>query len=153
MATPSVYLDPERKISSLDLPHRKIKQGERTYYVATFPEGDAAIHYHTLRDQHGYGESLGGFLMEDGTIEVVKGPYTCFGAFDFGEAKALGVSTVKVSKLTVGKNLSVYCGKPKSVVFQETEWHVGDWRDRVKPEWKGLEVAIERRGCIQYDKV
>ena len=56
-----------------------------TYYIAALPEkglrgsGDFQIHEKIEGDGEGYGGATLKFLMEDGTIEDVKGPFYKYG--------------------------------------------------------------------------
>ena len=140
-------------------PHKKVKLGKDTYYITRYPEGDAHIHISRPWDQDGYGGAIVSFLLEDGTIEKVKGPYCCDGMFDFGTAakiaKALNDPSInaEATRLVVGRNLDRYCKvskEPQEIVFEEKEWSLAPVRDRLRPEWKDLEIAVHIRGAIAY---
>ncbi len=151
---PCVYLDCEREITTIDVPHKRVSYGGTTFYIGRFPEGDYAIH--KTGDKNGYAGQMVEFLMEDGTYEAVKGPYSCAGLFDFGTAERMASVTgipdiaVKATRLTIGKNLSRYAvtAGGREEVFKEDRFKLGNWRERIKPEWirAGLEAYVEMRG-------
>jgi len=140
---------------SMKMPHRKYKGSRQTFYVTRYPEGDYCIHG-TAGGGEGYGGYRVEFLMEDGTTEVVTGPFNV-STFLYGSekeelAKLMGVQATELnsaSRLKFGRNLSAY-SKPKEVVHEETQFTVGDWRGRVLPQFAGLEVAVTRRGWATY---
>jgi len=154
--TPSVRLVGS-DLSSTKVPHKKLRFQGKTYYLAQYPEGDYCIHVDHGRGG-GYGDSNVGFLLEDGTIEVVRGPFHCGGVFDMGVseklAEATGIASIanKATRLIVGEYLESYRVEPKRIVFEEVEWQLGDWRDRVRPEWTGLTIGIITRCGIRYVK-
>lgn len=146
-----VYIDYENKITTLMVPHKKLYHGMSFYYIGRLPAGDYAIH--KTEDGRGYGGSDVGILLDDCTIDVVKGPYSCAGCFDFGTmAEVVGIPDIgnKAYRLQIGKNLGSYSEKTKQVVFEETEFICGDWEQRIRPEWKGLTIAIHTRNGILF---
>lgn len=145
---------PHKKIIA---PHRHIKGMVDVYYISRYPEGDAHIHVSHTRDRDGYGGCTQRFLLEDGTVEAVIGPYCCDGMFDFGVSKMLAILlndttlTAKAYRLTVGVNLLHYSREgAKEIVYQENDFILGDPDERIKPEWEGLEVNLEGRGFISH---
>jgi len=77
-------------IKTSEIPHKKFtipipwnkKCGKKaTYYIAEIPHelimsgGDFQIHEKIEGNNEGYGGAVLEFLMEDGTIEKVKGPF------------------------------------------------------------------------------
>lgn len=152
----SVYIDPELKLFSRDVPHKKIVIGSSTWLIAPLPAGDFAFHRHNSHDTNGYGGCFVDFLLDDGTTQTFKGPYRIYRPNDFGtpiEAeRRLGIPGVlaQASKITVGKNIGYANSKSPEVVYRETQWRLGDWKDRVKIEWRGFEFAITKRGSIVY---
>jgi hypothetical protein len=154
-----VYLDPEAKISTMDIPHHKIKRGADTWYVAKMPEGDYIIHEHLPRYQQGYGGSMVTFLLDDGTYETVKGPFSRAGAFDHGALDELAKHGFKHNgqafKLIVGTGLWPYSGGDRNVVHEEPELAVGRYKerlaaliDRALPD--GWEVELRTRCGGRY---
>jgi len=122
------------------------------FYVAQYPEGDYSVH-RSDRCKDGYGGQVVSFLLTDGSIENVKGPFSLGGSANFiGDqkrrlAEMMGVDESDLdsaTKLTIGNNLWSYT-KAKEIVFQEVGFRVGDWRRRLKDEWRGFEVKIECR--------
>jgi hypothetical protein len=147
---------PHKKIS---IPNKYWKGKNDIYYVSKYPEGDAHIHVSYPVDKNGYAGSEMDFLLEDGTIETVRGPYCLDGAFDFGESKMLAellnddTLTIKAYRLVVGKNLKGCCGSPKAkeeIVYQEIDMVAGDINNRIKKEWEGLECDVYGRGVIYH---
>lgn len=155
---PTVRLD-GTKLLATEVPHRKFSHGGDTYYVARLPEGDYSIHRRYANNDQGYGGSVVNFLMEDGTFEAVKGPFSCAGVFDHGVARKLaelmGEESIakSLTKLTIGRNLWAYASAPMEVVFEEDEWSLTPWTDRIRPEWAGLEVKVSTRSGATYMKV
>lgn len=151
----AVYIDSELKLKTTDVPHKKIIHNGHTWMIAPLPAGDFVFHRYHFRDRNGYGGSIVDFLMDNGEIESLMGPYVCYSPSDFGTAieaeRLTGISGVLVqaSKITVGKNLGRWTQTPE-IVYSEKDWHLGDWKDRVKKEWRGLEFAITKRGSIMY---
>lgn len=139
-------------------PHKKVKYGRETYYIARYPEGDAHIHQVKPYDRNGYGGRTIKFLLDDGTIEEVKGPYCCDGHFDFGIAEKLAKHlndpslNNMVTKLTVGKDLFLgkWGGKKREVIFEEANFIMGDYRKRINPEWIDFEIEVCIRGGSFY---
>lgn len=144
---------PHKKIVA---PHRYIKGMVDVYYISRYPEGDAHIHVSHTRDRDGYAGATRQFLLEDGSIEAVIGPYCCDGMFDHGVsqflAELLDDNTLmdKAYRLTVGVNLRHYATE---VIYQETGFILGDPDKRIKKEWEGLEVNVEGRGFVSYKRV
>lgn len=150
---PSVFLDgSNQQLTTVSVPHKKVRHSGNTYYIAQYPEGDYAIHVDYGRGG-GYGDSNVGFLLEDGTIEIVRGPFSTAGLFDFGTAEKMAEVTgipgiaATATRLTVGKNLRSYCtpGTNEEIVYEEEKFQLGDWRERVRPEWLGLDAKIHTR--------
>lgn len=155
-----VYLNYETKLTTTDIPHKVFQYGGYTYFVARHPEGDFAIH-EWGRYQEGYGGSNVDFLLDDGTIRTVKGPFSKAGCFDFGIAMKLaelmGVPDIAViaHRLTVGTNLTLAAfgmSKP-SIVYDEPSFSIEPFRNRLRPEWAGLEVQIHNRTGSSFGKV
>lgn len=157
-----VYIDCDNKITTMDVPHKRVVSGGTVYFIGRFPEGDYAIHKSHPRDKNGYGGSEISFLLEDGTIETVKGPYSCLGHFDFGTlelcAKLTGIADINntVSRIEVGKKVKS-CIEPheEGIVYRETKFVLGDWKDRIKQEWMdcGLTAQIHIRGGSRIVKL
>lgn len=132
-------------------PHRKAVVGSVTYYFTQLAEGDYHIHKKYPGDGGGYGGDVIDFLMEDGSIDRVKGPYNCLGSYDHGDAinlaNAVGdpALALKATKLIVGRDLGIFSAATRAVLFQETEWHVGNWRERLRPEWRGNQISVVNR--------
>lgn len=151
----AVYIEPDLKLLTNAVPHKKIHHAGFIWMIAPLPAGDFAFHRQHLRDQNGYGGSVIDFLMEDGEIESLRGPYHVHELSEFGthlEAeKITGILGVlaQATKITVGKNVG-YFGTDPQIVYRETEWKLGNWKTRVKAEWKGLEFRIECRGMVVY---
>lgn len=151
----AVYIDAELKLKTTDVPHKRFEHNGCTWMIAPLPAGDFAFHRYHWRDRRGYGGGIIDFLMDSGEIESLMGPFSVYSPSDFGTAleaeKTLGIAGVLVqaTKITVGRNLGRYTQTPE-IVYRETSWHLGDWKDRVKPEWRGFEFAITKRGSIMY---
>ena len=67
---------------TIPIPWNKNCDKKVTYYIGQIPvKGlripDLQIHSKVQGDDDGYGGSVLEFLMDDGTIEKVKGPYHC----------------------------------------------------------------------------
>jgi len=137
-----------------EVPHKKVSLDGCVYYISRYPEGDAHIHKSYPRDKDGYGGRIIKFLLEDGTLEKVKGPYCCDGRFNFGTVEKLAKHfndpsmLTEVTRLVVGKNLflGTWGGRKRDIYFEETAFAVGDYRDRICPSWSGLELQICVRG-------
>lgn len=130
----SVHLSDEH--TTMTLPHRKFCVGGDTYYVATFPEGDLAIHRSFTTNKEGYGGSLVRFLMEDGAHEDVLGPFECQGLFDHGLRERLrqelgGAAELSATRLVLGRNLSAYSSGPREEIFAEEAMSCRDVRQRL----------------------
>lgn len=154
-----VYINPETKLTTMDVPHKVVDCGGAIYFIARHPEGDYAIHRWSTRDQNGYGAMEVTFLLDDGSLRTVKGPYSTQGPFDFGTAERMAQMTgiadiaAKAYRLAVGRNLWSYAPGPREIVFEEPQFVLGDIRPRVKAEWLGLELRIESRGGYRFAKV
>ncbi len=140
---------------SMKMPHKRYRGSRQAFYVTQYPEGDYCIH-----GRAGGGRGYDGyrveFLMEDGTTEVVTGPFNVsrllFGSEKEELAKLMGVQAADLNsatRLKFGRNLSAY-GNPKEIVHEETQFTVGDWRSRVTAEFAGLELAVVCRGVIRH---
>lgn len=124
-----VYLD--ENLTTMQVPHRRIdRSGGCCWYVATMPEGDQIIHEWSPRDCGGYGGDWITFLMEDGTHETIRGPYSCSDAFDHGRLESLKQYGYAVAgpafRIVVGRNLWCYAKGPKEVLFEEPRLACGD---------------------------
>lgn len=147
---------------SKSMPHKKCVIGINTYYVCRYPEGDYCIH-RKGSSSGGYGGYDVEFLMEDGTIEVVKGPFRIGGSDQIAGtqyeaiADAIGVTHEEFCKravrIVVGSNLMVCSSLARKIVYEEKEFTVGEWRERLNPEWSWLEVAIWNREIGRYSTV
>jgi hypothetical protein len=99
--------------TTMTLPHKRLELGGKVYFVATFPEGDLSVHEWLPSYQEGYGASRVTFLLEDGSYETVKGPFSCNDFFDHGRAKMLkerfGLEAKPTAcRIRAGLNLSSY---------------------------------------------
>lgn len=106
------------------LPHRKFHADGHTYYVAAYPEGDLALHEAHSRDKTGYGGSIVTFLMEDGSYEDVRGPFSCNDLFDNGRrnrlAQHLGEAAGKqATRIVLGYHLSCCESHKRQELFSE----------------------------------
>ena len=146
------------------VPDKYWKGKDDVYYIARYPEGDAHIHISYPVDKGGYAGSEVRFLLEDGTIETVKGPYCCDDFFDFGTAKKLSELlgdesiTQKAYRLVVGKNLrGMYDsskGKEKEeIIYQEPNYILGVPDNRINKEWEGLECHVYGRNAVYHRKI
>lgn len=147
------------KSDSRSMPHKKCVIGINTYYVCRYPEGDYCIH-RKGSSSGGYGGYDVEFLMEDGAIEVVPGPFRIGGSDQIAGtqyeaiADAIGVDRQefckRATRIVVGSDL-IFSSHPKrQIAYEETEFTIGDWRERLKPEWIGLEVCIWNREIGRY---
>lgn len=125
-----VYLD--ENLTTMQVPHRRIdRSGGCCWYVAAMPEGDQIIHEWSPRDCGGYGGDWVTFLMEDGNLETVQGPYSCSDAFDHGRLKSLKQYGYAVAgpafRIVVGRNINGFFPKgPREVLFEEPRRACGD---------------------------
>lgn len=151
----------DKNHTTMTLPHRRIDDGRRRFYVATFPEGDLAIHEWSPTDQHGYNGAAVTFLLENGDFEVVRGPYNCAGAYDHGrslylEQKHGMVGKLPACRIVVGRGLAGLMNQGQVVICQEPVMACGDFRERLRLLIGGVElpvdfdVRIEHRGCHSY---
>jgi hypothetical protein len=144
------------------VPHRKCQVSDQTFYVAQYPEGDYCIHM-ADRSQRGYGGDVITFLMQDGTVERVKGPFriggsvTIYSATRYTIADELGIDRAEFCRqavrLTVGRGLWKTMAKDKEVVHSDEWYSLQPVRERLKPEWAGLDLAIGGREIIVYKSV
>lgn len=138
--------------------HKKVKYRGNTYYISRYKEGDAHIHESRPYDKQGYGGDIIKFLLEDGTIDEVRGPYCCDGLFDFGKAEKLAKYLddpsllIEVTKLIVGNNLFLgkWGGGKREVLFEETDFIPGNYKERIKSEWDNMEIQVCIRGGSFY---
>lgn len=120
-----VHLDETH--TTMQIPHRRLERhsGMR-WYVAEMPEGDLVIHEWSPRDGGGYGCDLVTFLLDDGSYETVRGPYSCSDIFDAGgrRLKALEQEGFVVRgpafRIVVGRNLSCCSRGNREVLFEES---------------------------------
>ena len=148
--------------NSAQVPHRKCQVADQTFYVAQYPEGDYCIHM-ADRSQQGYCGDVITFLMEDGSIESVKGPFRIGGSVQIYQftkymiADELGIDRAEfcrqAARLTVGRGLWKTMAKDQEVVHRETTFSMQPLHERLKPEWSGLEVKIECREIGRYSSV
>jgi hypothetical protein len=111
----------------MTLPHKRLELGGKVYFVATFPEGDLSVH-EWRPGFGGYGNSEVTFLLDDGSFQTVRGPYSCNDLFDFGRAKMLkerfGLEAKPAAcRIRAGLNLSPYsCLRkgPQEIHAEET---------------------------------
>lgn len=150
----AVYLGGSTKLTSDNVKHRKIKCGQDVYYIARMPEGDFYWHVSYPTNKEGYGGDNIDFLLEDGTIETVKGP---FGSSSFAHnmgnpESATGFPDIRTvaTRLIVGRGLEPFDSEQKKeIVFEESTFVAGDWRDRFRPEWDGLEINVVGRSMTR----
>lgn len=154
----AIILEADQRLRTVDLPHKKIVIGCSTWLACKLPAGDYAFHQHSNFDHDGYGGNPVEFLLENGDIETFHGPYRRYdlailGADPIAE-RLLGIPgcSVQATKLTVGKNLGRWMKTPE-IVYRETCWRLGNWKDRVRPEWRGMEFAVTKRECVFYPSV
>lgn len=147
-------------ITTMDIRHRVHEGLGYAYFFAKFPAGDYAIHSWRERDQAGYGGRMISFLMVDGSYRTVRGPFIHMGYFDHGIPQMLAATlrepelANRATKLVVGEGLLFYNSTQKRVVVHaESDWHLGDWKQRLKPEWSGLTVAVVSRSGTSYSSV
>lgn len=124
--------------TTMDLPHRRIEMQGKVYYVATFPEGDLSVHEWSSRYQEGYGGSLVTFLLDDGTLETVKGPFDCNDIFDHGRRELLrnvhGIESKPTAvKIRVGTKLRGYFDRnaEESVIYEDQSLSCESLSDRI----------------------
>ncbi len=142
-----VFLGCHTQSKSDNTKHRKIQYGGTTYYIAIMPEGDFFWHASYAAYKDGYGGSVIDFLLEDGTIESVKGPFSSSSfAYELHDAaKVTGFPGIanRVTMLVAGRNIHSYSAKGKpEIVFEEKTFVLGDWGSRIKPEWAELDVTV-----------
>lgn len=68
--------------TSREMPHRKFTIGGAAFYVTQYPEGD----YNVIKSDNcksGFCGDNVAIFMEDGTTEVVKGPWLIGGSVEF----------------------------------------------------------------------
>lgn len=158
-----VHLSDEH--TTMTLPHRKFSSRGYTYYVATYPEGDLAIHESHPTDKQGYGHSMVTFLMEAGNLEDVLGPYECQGMFDHGRRRQLAdqlgpAAKLRATRLVLGRNLWVYSRGPRQELYAEPTMTCDDFGERLRrgcnvlgprKDWPAdLEAAIHSRSGGRY---
>jgi len=138
-------------LTTMDVPHKRIEHGGKVYFVGVFPEGDLAIHEWSPTYQEGYGGSLVTFLLDDGTFQTVRGPFSCGDIFDNGRSNLLrdryGIEGQPPAfKIAVGRNLWSYhvYGRPAEVLFQEPAMQCGSFLSR-------LREAVNRPLPADYD--
>lgn len=148
--------------TTMTLPHKRLELGGKVYFVATFPEGDLAIHEWNPRYQQGYGGSKVGFLLEDGTFEEVKGPFDCGDIFDHGRSakisEILGIEAKPAaSRIIVGKHLETWAPTgTREVCFEETALSCEPLAPRLEAAMAGRKrpfgrmVALEHRNSVVY---
>lgn len=152
--------------TTMTVPHRKVKGRrwscspvEATFYYCQYPEGDYFIHCAFPGDKNGYCGDWVAFLLTDGSVDVVKGPYCETGSYDDGASECLAqivgddAIRLKANRIQVGRNL--FATKSPEVVHEEAGWSLSDWTERLRPEWAGLEVRIFFRGgsCLPNKKM
>lgn len=143
----------------MTLPHREVKCDQGTFLMCQLPEGDWAIH-ELNGDGQGYGGDVIEFLMEDGSVRQEKGPYHLSHAdYEDRQYAAIQESTginvsIEAKRFVVGNKLSsgAYNGTRK-VIHDESSFAMQPLRERMKPEWKGLEILIWGRHSGRYRKV
>lgn len=132
-----VHLDATH--TTMDLPHKRLEIGGNVYYVATYPDGDLAIHEWSPFDRQGYGGSFVTFLLEDGSFETVRGPYHGGDIFDFGKEALVakhGITGKPSASRIVIEQDGPY-GKPKAIYWQED-------RMSCEPIGPRLKAALDR---------
>jgi hypothetical protein len=148
-------------LTTMDIPHKRIQHGGKVYFVGVFPEGDLAIHEWSPTYQKGYGGSLVTFLLDDGTTETVRGPFSCGDIFDQGRSGILkngyGITgKPPACKITVGRNLwghAVY-GRKAEMMFQESALRCDSFMGRLReavnrPLPVDYEVRVEYRNSAR----
>lgn len=137
----------DTEATTLTVPHKRVG----SYFFAQLPAGDFAVHRHDRDYEEGYGRAWIEFLMDDGTIEQVKGPFREYElhltATEEDLEKRFGIAGLSAyaTKITVGRNLGLYQSKPPEVEFSEDLFAITPWTERMLPEWEGLEVMISTR--------
>jgi len=138
-------------------PHRKISMGSEIYYIARYPEGDAHIHCANPRDRNGYAGRTVRFLLEDGTVEAVKGPYCRDIMFDFGIRKRLSEHLADptilpyANRLTVGRNLSfIWRNRAEEIIFEERGWALSSYTERLDPAWHRKQAVLHLRDGSRF---
>lgn len=144
-------IDKELGMATDTSPHRKIRSGAEVFYFTRFPEGDYAIHTWNYRDQNGYGGDVIRFLMEDGTYDEVKGPFDRKGLYDHGAAKRLAEAAGEPELALIGSRVAARPwpenGKRWGCDFDfgDAPFLTGDVRERVLPEWRGMQLIVQYR--------
>lgn len=57
------------------------------------------------------------------------------------------------TRLTIGVALWNTASAKHSVLFEEPRFQIGDWRSRLREEWRGFEVRIRERHCGRFRDV
>lgn len=148
-------------VTTMDVPHKVLQAGGKTYFVGRYPEGDYCIHEWNPRIQDGYARRHVTFLLEDGSFRTVRGPYSKAGLFDFGAAALVAVGLNqedigrKAYRLTIGRDIvkAAWGSAKAEIVHDEPSFVLGDWRERVRPEWAGLEIRVNIRGGAVFSTV
>jgi hypothetical protein len=154
-------------LHTMNVPHKRFETGGCSYFVAIFPEGDMAIHEWNPRYQMGYGESPVTFLMEDGTFQTVKGPFSCNDAFDGGQSKMIrerfGVDAKPTAvRLRVGRKLCRVWGiRDREVLYEEPALSCEPLEPRLRKvlamEFQDgaspLEIEFEYRGSSCFKRL
>jgi len=141
-----------------EIPHEKCKTKRGyLYYFAKTPIGDYAVHAQG-GDWTGYNGDEVEFLMTDGTIETVRGPWHRDGCYDYGDHEDLANHlkrpeiAVEATKIRVGTGLWLL-GENPVIHFEEKDWVLGDWKTRFRKEWKPLQYEIVTVSGSRFGKV
>lgn len=151
--------------TTMDVPHKRFEAGCLVYFVAIFPEGDMSIHEWNPLDQLGYGGSRVTFLLEDGTLETVRGPFCCNDAFDHGRARMMrerfGVEAKPTAvRLRVGMALGHWTVGKREVFYAEPALSCDPLGPRLETVFSlvlpcddRIEVEFEYRGSSSFRRL
>lgn len=140
-----------------EIPHEKCRCNGYLYYFAKTPIGDYSVHAQG-GDWTGYNGDEVEFLMTDGTIETVRGPWQRDGRYDYLDhehiANHLGRPEIAVeaTKIRVGEGLWLL-GENPIIHFEEKDWVLGKWQERFKKEWKKLSFEVVTVSGSRFGKV
>jgi len=155
-------LKPTYNIDHGKTPHERFIIEGKTFYVCKYDQGDYNVHSWTSSNTNGYGGGEYSFLLENETIEKVKGPYNVY--HDWRDYKLLVEKTgrnefnIIAFAIVIGKNLKDYHDgygdKNAEIVYEDSKMSIEPMKSRIKLNWliKDMEMIFIARGHTRMGK-
>lgn len=145
--------------TTANTPHEIVEFDGSAFFIARLPEGDSVVHGWNPADCNGYGGAEVDFLLKNGTVKTVLGPYQM--SPDFRDLIALAdhvrrpqllwrARKIAIGRI-VGEGLNT---KLVDIIYEEDVRTVSPIVPRIFEEWSGLDIRVDtRNGGCSYSSV